>query len=229
MKLYNKNKIKNFIRRSSLFIKVHIVKDKRSKEFKRWFDDDGDKTLRFNYSLNQNSVVFDLGGYVGDFAAEIHNQYKCKIYLFEPVPDFFTACQKRFQDNKEILIYPFGLASENGTFPISFDANASSITVANEKSSTINVQVQSIADFISSNKITSIDLMKINIEGGEFDILPSLISTGLINIINEFQIQFHDFIPDAEFKRNEIRKALSLTHQETWCYTFVWENWKKKI
>lgn len=49
------------------FYKVYILRDEFTIEVVRWFQDQGDKTLRLNYSdLNENSIVFDIGGYLGD-------------------------------------------------------------------------------------------------------------------------------------------------------------------
>jgi FkbM family methyltransferase len=144
------------------------------------------------------------------------------------VPDYHTICKKRFKSEQKIHVHPFGLSSENGRFPIAVADNGSSISSRKDSAFLIEVPVESIKDFIGKNGINKIDLLKINIEGGEYDVLPALISTGLINIVDEIQIQFHDFIPEAEKKRDEIRSKLSLTHNETWCYRFVWENWKRK-
>ena len=58
-----------------------------------WFRDNGDKTLRLNYELNEKSVVIDLGGYEGQWAADIFCKYVCSIHVFEPV--------KKFADNIE--------------------------------------------------------------------------------------------------------------------------------
>ncbi|WP_163835751.1 FkbM family methyltransferase, partial [Pseudomonas viridiflava] len=73
-----------------------------------------------------------------------------------------------------------------------------------------------------------IDLMKINIEGGEFEVLPALIDAQYIYKITNLQIQFHDSIEHAKEKRDRLRDQFKLTHQETWNYEFVWENWKLK-
>ncbi len=42
-------------------------------EIGKWRKANGDGTLRLNYPLTPDSVVFDLGGYVGDWAQQIHN------------------------------------------------------------------------------------------------------------------------------------------------------------
>ena len=70
--------------------------------------------------------------------------------------------------------------------------------------------------------------MKINIEGGEFSVLPNLIENNNISNINNLQVQFHNFIDDAENLRAKIRNDLSQTHELTYDYFFVWENWEKK-
>ena len=49
-------------------------------EFQRWFADNGDRTHRLNYDLNSNSVVFDVGGYKGDFAFSIYEKLIKKIF-----------------------------------------------------------------------------------------------------------------------------------------------------
>ena len=41
-----------------------------------WLRDGGEK-LRYHYELTEDSVVFDLGAYVGDFSKRIYNKYNC--------------------------------------------------------------------------------------------------------------------------------------------------------
>lgn len=73
-----------------------------------------------------------------------------------------------------------------------------------------------------------IDLVKIDIEGGEYDVLPQLIETGLISRIRFLQIQFHRFVDGAVQKRENLREHLRKTHTESWCYPFIWESWEAK-
>ena len=69
--------------------------------------------------------------------------------------------------------------------------------------------------------------MKINIEGGEYPLLESISDAGMLNSVDNFQIQFHDFVDDAVARRAAVLESLSQTHECTWCYEFVWENWKR--
>ena len=70
--------------------------------------------------------------------------------------------------------------------------------------------------------------MKINIEGGEFEVIPELIKTNLISRVDNLQVQFHEFIDNSKYKRDEIQKKLRKTHRLTYNYYFVWENWEKQ-
>ena len=60
----------------------YILREPFLLEAARWFRDKGDETLRLDYPLTQESIVFDLGGYHGDFAAAVYERYGCKVYLF---------------------------------------------------------------------------------------------------------------------------------------------------
>jgi hypothetical protein len=70
--------------------------------------------------------------------------------------------------------------------------------------------------------------MKINIEGGEFELLERLIETGLIATIENLQVQFHNFEVGAPKRMAELQAALGRTHTPTYQYEFVWENWARR-
>jgi hypothetical protein len=110
---------------------------------------------------------------------------------------------------------------------ISLTDNSSSVYIKSDDSETI--QLKSIVNFIKTNAIEKVDLIKINIEGGEYDVLESLIETNNIQLFENIQVQFHDFImPNAKERMNAIQEKLSKTHELTYQFEFVWENWKLK-
>ncbi len=191
-----------------------------------WFKDKGDQTLRLNYLLNADSVVFDMGGYEGQWASDIFSMYGCYIHVFEPVKEFADNIRSRFKHNDKITVHQFGLAEANKTLDLSLEENSSSTFKSNGV--TIKISLKPAMDFIKENSITKIDLIKINIEGGEYDLLESLIEDGFIKNITNIQVQFHDFVPDAETRMKAIQDNLQKTHRLTYQYIFVWENWELK-
>jgi len=210
------------------FFAYYIIKDFGVIERSRYYKDDGDKNLRLNYLLNKNSIVFDIGGYQGDFANSIYKKFNSIIFLFEPNLDYYNKCVERFRGIKKIYCFNYGLSNKNGNFLLSNTKEASSI-IKNKK--TVDGQTVKIRDFFqvfNELKVKKIDLMKINIEGSEFDLIPHIIKKNLLKKINNIQIQFHHSVLNAKKKRNIIIKDLKKTHIINWCYWFVWESWSLK-
>lgn len=189
-----------------------------------WFRDKGDETHRLNYNLNEKSVVFDIGGYEGEWSEKIYNKYKSKIYIFEPVKKYYDLIFNKFKSNTNFNIFNFAISDSNIETFITNDNASSSLFI--EGYNKEKIIIKNINDVINELKINQIDLVKINIEGSEYDLMNS-ISDDNIKKINNFQIQFHKIGSNFEIKRNDIRNRLSKTHRLTYDYKFVWENWEK--
>lgn len=192
----------------------------------KWREDDGVRTHRMNYDLNCHSLVFDLGGYDGQWSSDIFSRYCCNIYIFEPVEEFAEIMSNRFIKNRKIKIFNFGLAEKNSKEIIAVNNDASSL-FSKRKGKLKEIALVRASEFLQQNFISHIDLMKINIEGGEYDLLEHLIESGMITMIENIQVQFHEFIPDAEKRMLKIQTELLKTHSLTYQYKFVFENWKR--
>lgn len=209
-------------------IRRYVLRDPFFSASERWIADNGDEMLRLDYPLDQSSVVFDLGGYHGDFAAAINQRYGCKVYLFEPVPEFYKKCIERFEGNNQIVCLNYGLSSHDGYLGICLADNASSFSSSHLKGDSQQVHVRSVVESIKELGVKDIDLMKINIEGGEYDVLDAMINSDYIQRVKHLQVQFHSFVKRAFKRRSKIRTQLLKTHCEMWKYEFVWESWKLK-
>jgi len=139
-------------------IKKFIPKSRFEKTVAKFKEDNKKHGLMLNYDLNENSLVFDVGGYKGQGASDIFSMYLPTIYIFEPRAEYAQAMEKRFKKNNKIKIFNFGL----------------------------------------------------------------------LNIITNLQIQFHNFFPDAKKKMMDIHKELRKTHNLVYQYEFVMENWQLK-
>jgi FkbM family methyltransferase len=194
-------------------------------DLQKWFSIGGDDSLRVNYPLNENSIVLDLGGYEGTWTQKIFDKYQCNIHVFEPIPNLYEKLVEKFKNNDKVKVYNFGVSDEDKKIEISLLNDGSSFYLDSENK--VSAKVMSFIKFLNENQIDNVDLIKINIEGDEFPVLKSLIDNDMVNVFNDIQVQFHQFIPDSINKRNWIREKLSLTHKLTYDYEFVWENWKK--
>src|SRR4051812_21295977 len=86
----------------------------------------GGETMRYRYDLGPSSVVFDVGGYVGDFAAEMLARYGCRVHCFEPLKPYADAVRERLGRNPNLLIHEFGLSNKTQEVMFSLEGPASS-------------------------------------------------------------------------------------------------------
>jgi len=206
---------------------AYIIYTSDKEEIKnKWLRENGDKTLRLDYDLNHDSIVFDVGGFEGQWASDMYSKYCCNIHIFEPVPIYYNNIAKRFKKNSKIYVYNIGLAGKTSTEKLALCEDGSSIyKVGNE---TVEIKLVKFDEFMNNNKIDKIDLLKVNIEGGEYELLDNIIQSGIVHKINNIQVQFHDFVQNSEQRMQDIQNKLILTHELTYQYLFVWENWKLK-
>ncbi len=208
------------------FLSTNIKK----KSFYKFVEDGYNDVLYRGLDLDRNSNIFDIGGFKGEFTEEIQKICDCNIYIFEPVKEYFDQIIAKQNNNPKVHIYHFGLGGGAMNTKINIAGSSSSVfKEANVKGEYQEIKIESIIKFIKSNNINKIDLMKINIEGGEYDLLDALINNQeMINTIKILLIQFHDFVPDAVAKRHTLQEYLTLTHKNVFDYPFIWEKWVRK-
>jgi FkbM family methyltransferase len=148
------------------------------------------------------------------------------LAVFEPVSGYAESIRKRFRLNAQIETFEFGLGASTRDDTI-FIRGAGSSTFG-KKADAETIRIVDVADWFAEKAISNVDLMKINIEGGEFELLERMLEAGLTRLVRDFQIQFHNIAFDATARMERIREGLSQTHTPGYQYKFVWENWTRK-
>ncbi len=195
--------------------------------FQKWCIDGGDGVLRLDYKLNEDSVVIDAGGYVGQWAYDINSRYSSIVFVLEPVSSMYNGIVERFAQNPRVIPLHYGLSDKTHELQISVNGDSSS-TYDQQHSETETILCKDVVEFFDEHNIDTVALMKINIEGGEYDLMERIIGSGLHHKISNFQIQYHRFVPDCAARRKSISDALGKTHKCSWNYEWVWENWELK-
>ena len=75
------------------------------RKVQEFFRKQGNDMLRESSFLNSDSVVFELGGYKGDWVGDIYEKYLCNCYVFEPIEEFCDVIRMKFQDVEKVHIY----------------------------------------------------------------------------------------------------------------------------
>jgi FkbM family methyltransferase len=183
--------------------------------------------LLVSFPLNKDSVVLDVGGYYGDFAAQIYCRYGCKVFVFEPVKEFYEKIRDRFRNNQDIEAINAGVGASNKLLRINKSSDGSSVFGQNREME--EIRMISLLEYMDDHIPTKVDLIAINIEGGEYELLDAMFSDhGNANQFNYVLIQFHDFVANAPKMRDELREHMLRTHDLIWDFPFVWECWKRR-
>jgi FkbM family methyltransferase len=200
----------------------------KDKEVIRWYAESGNERLVQFDHLDSQSVVWDLGGFKGDWAAEIFIKYLCQIRIFEPVNDFASQITRRFAPNRKISVCAYGLGGSARKQQLLVDGVGSSVERPDPEGEFIAVEIQDVVHEMQATDTSTIDLMKINIEGSEYELLNRLFEAKKLSGVKSILIQFHDFFPDSEQKLKIAHQQLSHSHEQIFSYEFVWEYWRVK-
>ena len=192
-----------------------------------WWDIRGDETLRMSYPLTPNSTVIDAGGFEGEWSYNIYSRFQPTIYFIEPVKDFYEKAKKRLVNVPKITTLNYAVSNKTCNAIMAVDGYGSNLFDLEPKK-VEEVKCLDIKEMLDTYSITSIDLLKLNIEGSEYDVLERLIELNFLPNIKNIEIQFHSYFPDSKARRNAILERLALTHQQSWNYEWIMESWKLK-
>lgn len=126
---------------------------------------------------NENSNCIDVGCHKGEIM-DLMLKYapKGKHTGFEPIPDLYQHLLSKYQNNPTVKIYNFALSDEKKKSSFNYVISNPSYSglkkraydYTNEKDKSIIVECDTLDNIIGDLKI---DLIKIDVEGGELDVL----------------------------------------------------------
>jgi FkbM family methyltransferase len=205
-------------------VRSRLYKTPHEKVVADWIAKQGDKTYRLEYRLSDKSTVIDLGGYEGQWASDIYARYLCQIIVFEPMPEFAAKILQRFERNPKIRVVQ--AAAGNGSGELKMHASADASSAFEVSVSAISVRKVDLLEYLDTINVAEVDLLKLNIEGGEYELLEYLIEANAVSRFRNLQIQFHRCVPNFEQRVAEIRSKLERTHTLSWQFPYVWESWE---
>lgn len=159
--------IYNYMRKIKTYLKYifgNAAVKARHKAGCDFFGQQGNDMLRECPYLDENSIIFELGGYEGDWIHDMYKKYACNCYVFEPVKEFYEIIKERLHGNKKVHAYNMGIGTSTYFTTIGVSEDGSS--TYGKKSVSEKIKIKSLEEFLTENQIEKIDLMQINIEGG---------------------------------------------------------------
>lgn len=164
---------------------------------------------------NSKGILLDVGANVGQFALSlVKYQPQATIYSFEPYSAAFQKLDQNTQNWANIIPVNLALGSENITqklyihqYPVMnslLDIAKSEREIWGPMENQVDVEVMTLDHWISTNNISSIDLLKVDTQGYDLEVLKgasnylrqNLVKLALVEVnfikIYENQIYFED-------------------------------------
>ena len=146
-------------------------------------------------ALSDQCLVMDLGANVGRFSAQVLDRFGCGVVAVEPERTNFDAIPEHGKLLK--IQAAVGGTCSHSSIRISSDSTGHRLDLLNVSgaASEQSVAVHDFSSLVALANIQRIDLMKIDVEGSEWDWLDSM-SDNQLTAVGQITIEFHDFLPE---------------------------------
>jgi FkbM family methyltransferase len=148
-------------------------------------------------NLNKSSIVVDIGAHVGVVSMSLAKRYGCKVIAFEPNPDNFARLLENIIANNLgslITALPCAVTGDGRKVKIGTDTdNSGGNDIYGDG---VEVESVTLAE-IMDRAIGTVDLLKIDAEGAEYEILKDVDLSNIRAIRGEFHGQDGKALLDA--------------------------------
>ena len=157
-------------------------------------------------SLNPNSVVYSFGvGEDASFDMALIEKYNLIIHAFDPTPKSIEWV-KRQKFHENFVMHSYGIAAFDGEVSFNPPSNPDhvSYTILDRpftKSKAISVPVRKISTIMQELGHASIDILKLDIEGAEYDVIKDLYASGIRP--EQILIEFHHRFPNVGIEKTK--------------------------
>lgn len=182
------------------------------------YDDIGCDYERYGCVIKEGDVVLDLGANIGIFAHRAETRGASKVICFEPVTPTFNCLIKN--KGPKTLVYKNAVGGQNGFTTFRIHTDFTHIGGGTSESQDLMLNNR---DIIFSEKVIiigineifegfgeKIDFMKVDIEGGEVEVLTSITDENLKSLrclSAEFHKSYEEF---DEFQNNFVTRMTKL-------------------
>ncbi|MNU66697.1 2-O-methyltransferase NoeI [compost metagenome] len=165
--------------------------------------------------LAESEIILDIGANIGQTAFNMLQTQTSKglnplVYAFEPYPKTFHKLETNIRLNQTVRINAFniGLSNQKGLLHMAqhSPSNSGGFRMTSDTQNGISVPVISLDEFVSEQKITRIDFIKIDVEGFELSVLE-----GAKQVIRQFKpiLVFEYSVENIQAQNGNIEEALT--------------------
>ena len=163
-------------------------------------------------NLNNQSVIYSFGlGEDISFDLAVINKFNCKVYGFDPTPKSLQFVEQ-FDENN-LIVRGIGIGKTKGSLNFYLPKNPNHVSGSLLKNHNLDTQIEVMVDNFKNlagyYNHKEIDVLKMDIEGTEFEVIPDIINSSII--VKQLLVEFHPrFYLDGYFRLFKTLKLLKL-------------------
>ena len=156
--------------------------------------------------LYGGSVVYSFG--VGEeisFDRELIDRFRMTVHAFDPTPRSIAWVRAQALP-EQFVFHPYGVAAQDGlrrfTPPRNERHVSHTLLERGSSGAAIEVPVQRLSTIMRTLGHNRIDLLKMNIEGAEYEVIDDLLHSGVV--AGQLLIEFHHRWPEVGIDKTKI-------------------------
>lgn len=161
----------------------------------------------------RDPFIVDCGANIGCATLYFKLHYPdARILAFEPNPFCFEKLKQNVEANglKHVTLVQAACASELGTttFHVNpgFSPMSSAVGNRDPKHKTVPIEVKLVK--LSDSLTEDVDLLKLDIEGGEWEVFADLVASGKLARVHRMAIEYHHRFGTTEVKMSRFLKVI---------------------
>jgi FkbM family methyltransferase len=179
--------------------------------------------LRKDYGdIPDSSVIVDLGASIGAFAIYSATSARdVRVFAYEPLPDFFQMLEKNVTLNGlggRITCFNLAVAADRAERELFVSGPdlffPTLVRPHGPDARSTRVACIDLPAILDANGLTRVDLLKMDIEGAEYDVLYGA-PDGALNRVRELRMEYHNL--DTE--RRNVRHLKQFLTARRWVVT----------
>lgn len=181
--------------------------------------------------MNSNSIVYSCG--IGEnitFDKCLMERFNCNIYAFDPTEMAAKFIQESDINESKFFFNRVGIAGCSGKIILygnekTYTCDGSSSIFASKNGNNISetvVEAKSISDIMKENNHDVIDILKMDIEGSEYEVIPDVVNNCRVK---QMTLEFHSRLIDIK-PRYANAKILKMLKKAGWVciYNYIAKN-----
>ncbi len=212
-----RNKLKKLIARiKHMAIILKNIKIKKIRLQKFGNDYGGYKVGRDLIADRKKIHVLSFG--IGEdlsFSEELIEKTGAEVFAFDPTPRTVEyIADHRLSKEKRFHFYPIGLSVKSGTEVLYYPENQDHVSMSANSGlrgisgRSLEVKMLSFDSIMEKLGVPEIDILKMDIEGSEFEVMESVLKSGVL--IKQVALEVHDHLLPDRIGEEQLGKLIKL-------------------